>query len=131
MPKMTPSGDLDRRIKIQRSVTTRDSSGDEVHAWENAFKLWAKRTIPMGVTAPGHENANADAVLRQSDTNWEVRYGFLALSIAPESHRVVYQDRVYEIVGIREGRGRQNRIVILTSARPDGRGPRGSGDVSE
>lgn len=124
--RLGPAGDLDRRILLQLSVEGSDAAGDPVQSWEDAFKLWARR-IPRAI---GAENAGEGGVLRDFDIVWEVRDGEKARSIAPESHRILYQGRVYEIVGIRAGLRRADRIDILASSRPDQRGSRGLGGAS-
>lgn len=124
--RLGPAGDLDRRIQLQLSVEGSDAAGDPVSSWEDVFKLWARR-IPRAI---GAENAGEGGVLRDFDIVWEVRDGEKARSIAPESHRILYKGRVYEIVGIRAGLRRADRIDILASSRPDQRGSRGLGGAS-
>lgn len=125
--RLTEAGEFDRRIQIQVATQTRDAAGDVVStAWTDAFKLWAKRN-PRG---PGQEMATEGGVLRQFDVLFHVRDGAKAQSIAPETHRVIYKGRVYEIVGILPGRERADVIDMLLAARPDQRGSRGTEGVS-
>lgn len=124
--RLGPAGDLDRRLQIQMSVESTDAAGDPVEAWGDVFKLWARR-IPRNI---GAEQVGEGGVLRDFDLVFEVRDGAKAQSIAPESHRILYKGRVYEIVGIRPGRHRSDRIDILVSSRPDQRGSRGTEGAS-
>lgn len=124
-----PAGDLDRRITIELASFVKDDAGDPIPTWSVAFKLYAKRIIKSGISQPGSETPTPQVVLRQADVNWEVRFGPKAQSIAPETHRVVWKGRVYEILGILEGTGRGDRIQLSCATRPDLRGsmaPEGS-----
>lgn len=121
------SGGLDRRLMIQVVNEQKDSAGDVTGStWDDAFKLWAKRT-PKG---SGVEVTVAPGVLRQFDILWEVRDGPKARSIGPETHRILYKGRIYEIVGIVPGLVRADLVSILTAARPDQRGSRGTDGAS-
>ena len=116
------AGRLDRRIQIQVKTEELDAAGDVVaESWDDSFKLWARR-VPLGV---GVEVTTQHGVLRQFDLVLEVRDGAKARTIAPETHRLMYKGRVYEVVGIREGIERADLIQILVSGRPDQRGSRG------
>lgn len=121
------SGDLDRRIQIQEAVETKDTAGDVIStAWVDLFKLWAKR-VPRSA---GTERSIQAGVLREFDVRFEVRDGRKAQSIAPETHRVLYKGRIYEIVGTVALQERQDLIGLLCAARPDQRGSRGNEGVS-
>lgn len=124
--RIGPAGDLDRRLQIQIAVEGTDAAGDPVLTWEDAFKLWAHR-IPRSI---GSEQTTEGGVLRSFDLVFEVRDGTKAQSIAPESHRILYKGRVHEIVGVRPGRRRADRIDLLVSSRPDQRGSRGTEGAS-
>lgn len=117
------AGRLDRRIQIQFKTEERDAAGDQIaETWGDVFKLWARRR-PQGV---GIEAVTEGGVLRSFDLIWQVRDGPKARSIAPETHRVLYKGRIYEIVGIREGIERADLIDLLVAGRPDQRGSRGT-----
>lgn len=124
--RIGPAGDLDRRLLIQLAVEGTDAAGDPVLAWDDAFKLWARR-IPRQI---GSEQVAEGGVLRDYDLVFEVRDGASARTIAPESHRILYKGRVHEIVGVRPGLRRADRIDILVSSRPDQRGSRGTEGAS-
>ena len=119
---LTPAGDFDRRIQIQQAQQSRDSAGDVIDTeWNDVFKLWARR-VPG---APGVEIVSTGGVLRQRDITFGVRDRTKAQSIAPETHRILYKGRIYEIVGVVPGKERANEIEILTCSRPEQRGSRG------
>lgn len=128
------AGELDRRITVQQCIEKKDAAGDVIpEDWQPFARLWAKRQAKSGAHGIGQEDGQAQGVLRQFDMVWIVRTSPTTLAIAPESHRVLYKGRTYEIVGIQEGRDRTDIIQILTAARPDQRGSRGdvgaTGDV--
>jgi head-tail adaptor len=119
-----PSGDLDKRVRIERDTVSKDDAGDEVHTWGLAFKRWAKRK-DLTVSGRMRENTAPQVVLRDSDTMWVLRYDSQSLLIAPEEYRLVHHDKVYEIVGIGEESGREVGLLLLTASRPDKRGSAG------
>jgi|TARA_Y100001956_G_scaffold57193_1_gene56220 SPP1 family predicted phage head-tail adaptor len=116
------SGKFDRRITIEISTPSRDESGDLINNWTFGFKLFAHRLVPRPTSVLGQEAMAEQAVLHRSQVNWILRYGTKALSIAPETHRIRYKGRVYQILSIVEGQGRQEEIVVRTATTPDQRG---------
>lgn len=121
------AGALDRRIQIQTVVETKDAAGDVIAStWSDVFKLWAKR-VPRSA---GQERSIQAGVLREFDVRFDVRDGPKARSIAPETHRVLYKGRIYEIVGTVALAEREDLIGLLCAARPDQRGSRGNEGVS-
>lgn len=122
------AGKLDRRITVQITKGGYDAAGDPIRdQWDDEFRLWAARPK---ITA-GQEIYPAGSVLRQSDVTFFVRDGAKARTIAPETHRILYKGRIYEVVGILPGLERSDLIQILTSTRPDQRGDRGDVGVSD
>lgn len=114
------SGSLDRRIMVQVGTESKDAEGDVVIAWADAFKRWARK-----FSGPVSESVGAGQVVREGDTEWTLRWDAESLSITPELHRFIWEERVYEIVGVSEASNRHDGLIFLTSSRPDGRGPRG------
>lgn len=125
--RLVPAGDLDRRIQIQTMTETTDAAGDVIaEDWTDAFRLWARRQ-PRNA---GQEKSMASGVLREFDVRFDVRDGAKSRGIAPETHRVLYKGRIYEIVGAVALADRADLIGLLCSARPDQRGSRGNEGVS-
>ena len=119
-------GSFDRRIIVQRSTPTQDSAGDEVQNWTDAFKRWAARSDKSAGQFFG-----AQQIVREYDTTFEIRDDSQSRSIAPESYRVVDRDRVYQIVGVTEGKERGDTLILLCSSRPDLRGAKAPVDASQ
>lgn len=122
------AGKLDRRITVQIQESGFDSAGDPLRdKWDDVFRLWASRSK----TTSGVEVQPVGGVLRQYDVVWYVRDGNKSRQIAPETHRILYKGRIFEIVGILPGLERADLIQILVSTRPDQRGSRGDVGVSD
>lgn len=123
------AGDLDRRIQIQEATEGKDAAGDVIPTawgppagWPREGKRWASKRDgrPNEIAAL----AQAQQVLRQMDTVFVLRWDRRSSVIAPETFRVIYRDRIYEIVGLGEGE-REDGVILLCSSRPDQRGARG------
>lgn len=121
------AGALDRRIQFQVGIPGQDAAGDELLTWENGPKRWAAKRDRVPTENPAL--AGAQQVLRQVDTDFQVRADSFTTTVGPETHRVAYKDRIYEIVGLAEG-DRADTIKLLCSSRPDQRGARGREPVS-
>lgn len=120
------AGKLDRRITIQVATSSRDAANDVILDWISApsFDLWASKTDQRGF-----ETIGSQELVRTADTVFEVRQGPKSKTIHPESHRVVYGGKIFEIVSIQEGKERGDTFQLLTSSRPDGVGARGQGQT--
>lgn len=124
--KRQKAGKLDRRILIQLAGVSKDASNDELDTWVDWERLWAEKR-----ERGAFREVNAQhEVLRDSDTLFVVRRNSISRQIAPESHRIIYADRVYEIVGLGEGLARDDTIHIMCAYRPDLRGARAPDQVS-
>lgn len=120
------AGAFDRRIQIQEAREEPDASGDPIQVWEDEFRLWSQRRP----NKPGKEVNAAGGTLRQFDLTFRVRDNDLSRRIAPETHRVVYKGKIYEIISVLPGQDREDVIDVYVAARPDQRGPRGDDAVT-
>ena len=119
------SGEFDRRIQIEVATETRDAAGDVTVTWSTAFKRWSMR-----IDSRGREFFGAQQVVRDADTAFEIRHDSQSRLIAPETHRVIDSDKIFEIVGIAEGRERRDTLIILCASSPALRGARAPIDAS-
>lgn len=119
------AGKLDRRITIQAATDSRDEANDVVKTWADAFPRWARVADQRGF-----ETVGAQQLVRTADTVFTIRNTERARTIFPESHRIEYKGKIYEIISIQEGKARGDTLEILASSRPDGVGARGRGAVS-
>lgn len=100
-------GKLDRRIVLQVRTLSKDGAGGRVETWADSATLWAEI-----VTQKGSEKNAADSE-RPLDTRvFRIRYR----SINPQSHRILYQSKFYNILGTTEEGGRRNTLVLETIA---------------
>jgi head-tail adaptor len=123
------AGKLDRRITIQVATVVRDAANDVVLTYSESnpanFDLWANKADQRGFETQGSQQ-----LIRTADTVFEVRQGPKALTIHPDSHRIVFKGKVFTIVSIQEGKERNDTLQLLTSSRPDGGGARGQGNTN-
>lgn len=105
------AGARDRRIELQQRTLTQSASGEAVESWTSLGRLWAsKRDMRAG------ERWEAQQVVADIETVWVINWFPGWDTIRPDTHRLLYYDRVYEIHGLREI-GRHEGIEIATSAR--------------
>lgn len=105
------AGKRNRRITVQRYVTTQNDLGEEVQAWSDLASCWANvRDVS------DRERMQAQEVQADITTRFTVAYGPLTSTIDPKD-RIVYDGRVYNIYGCktleREG------VEITAAARTD------------
>lgn len=120
---MLEAGKFDRRIMVQVATESKDGAGDVIKEWIDAFPRFARKQ-----DSAGREFFGAAQVIREADVAFTVRDDSQSRSIAPETHRIIYQDKIFEIVGIAEGAVREDVLLILCGTRPDHRGARGFGE---
>ena len=95
-------GKLDRRIVIQVRTLTRDSTGTHVETWADHATVWAEYVKHRGsMVAP------ADADRTQDDQQFRIR----SRTITPESHRILYKSKFYDIRSVSE-EGRDGFLLI-------------------
>jgi SPP1 family predicted phage head-tail adaptor len=90
------AGILDRRVTIDRNVTTQDSSGDPVADWQEVATVWAKIT-PL----TGREGDIDGSILAEADTRIRLRYSPVTATLSPVNRiRYVgkYATTIYNIV---------------------------------
>lgn len=107
------SGALDRRITIEQATATTDATGAEVLTWTKLADAWAERT-PISATS----KFAADQRYSDADTTYEIRWQPYVPTLSTKMNRIVYRDRIYNIMGVME-HGRQDSAVIVTKSRAD------------
>jgi SPP1 family predicted phage head-tail adaptor len=119
------SGKLDRRIQVQISTPSQDGAGDEVQNWTDLTKRWANR-----IDSRGREFFGAQQMVRDADTVFELRADSATRAYAPETHRFIDRGRIFEIVGICEGKERGDTLLFGCASSPAQRGARAPVDAS-
>lgn len=106
------AGDLDRRVIIQRAATTTDDYNEPVQEWQTLVSVRAaKLEISDG------ERFRAGEVYSDKAVRFKVRWQ-KALERLDTSDRVIFEDRVYDIVAVKEI-GRRDGIEITATARAE------------
>ena len=103
---MLQGGDLNKRITFQRPVQEEDKYGDPTDGWHPVCSCWA------AIRPMGSSERLAALQLQSGQTHVvTVRYSS-ALAAARGDWRIVYQGRVFQIVG--QPRNRDEANVELT-----------------
>lgn len=109
---MPESGKLDRRIVIQRATLVRNAFGEQIETWGTLKEVWAGvRPVSDG------ERMRAREVAAEITTRFVVRYSAQLSDLSPKD-RVLYQGRVFDIIGLKE-LGRREGWEISANARAD------------
>lgn len=108
---MIPAGPLDRRLQLQRAVEERDpQSGEVVRTFLTHQTVWG--SYEALAVREAFEASNQDAAF--VDVRFQIRY---RNDVLPGGdHRVIYDGRAYDIVGVREI-GRREGLEILAETR--------------
>lgn len=104
---------LDREITLERFTATQDEgSGEDIQVWAPIATVWAsKRDISDG------EKFAASEVVAEMSTRFQIRWDQSWSDLNPKD-RVVYEGRIYGIVGVKE-LGRRDGLEITAAARAD------------
>lgn len=104
---------FDRKILLQRFTSTRHAgAGEEVKVWGDLASVWAsKRDVSDS------ERVASAEVSAAITTRFQIRWDSSWASVNPKD-RVVYDDRIYGIVGVKE-LGRREGLEISAIARAD------------
>lgn len=93
---MTGSGDMKRRITLQRATVERNSLNEPVETWETLATLWAMKYDVSAAEAMRAQEVGAELTTRfriRSDSAW---------SDLNPADRLIFRGRVYQITGVRE-----------------------------
>jgi SPP1 family predicted phage head-tail adaptor len=93
---MTGSGDMARRVTLQRATVTRNDFNEEIEAWGTLAVVWAHR---KDVSAA--EQMRASEVGAQLSTRFRIRYSTTVSTLNPRD-RLIYRGLTYNITGVRE-----------------------------
>lgn len=115
------AGDLDRRVRIEKRTRTQAPGGQEVETWAAVPTGAADNCVWMGKRdMRANERWAADQNVAQIETVFTAHWAPAFETIQPDTHRLVYRSRVYEIHGIREV-GRREGVEIAAAARGEAR----------
>lgn len=104
---------MDRRLELQRAVEERDpQTGEVVRTWLTQGRVWGGYE-PLAVRE-SFQSSNQDAAF--IDVKFRIRWREGVLPGA--DHRVLFDGRAYDIVGVREI-GRREGLEILSYSRAE------------
>lgn len=106
------TGSLDRRITLQRATVTTDSFNNPVQTWATLVTVWASK-----LDVRDSERVAAKEVGAEIGTRFQIRWSETVRDLNPKD-RLVYADRTYEIVNVKEV-GRREGLEISALARID------------
>lgn len=90
------AGKLDRRITIQGKSITQSDSGDEVVTWGDVATVWAEK-----IEIDGVERFTVKQIVGHAVKTFRFRWSSTVAAITSE-HRLVFDDRDYDITDVRE-----------------------------
>ncbi len=108
-----PAGSLDRRVSIERPVTTFDSQNRPVTNWALVASVRASWR-----RAGATERLAAAQVSAQVTDIFEVRFSTRVASVDPKC-RLIFEGRFYDIAEVTPNRGRRVTLLIRATARAD------------
>jgi SPP1 family predicted phage head-tail adaptor len=98
-------GQFNRRITIQSNVETKDDLGQIENSWQDSHLVWA-----MIKTVQGREYFEAASTQNENTVRFVIRY---VKGINPHM-RILYNDRVFEILSVINDDERNKTLTILT-----------------
>lgn len=120
------AGRLDRRIDIQRSVTTQNDIGEPIETWSDLASNRPASYRPL----KGDERVSTPQAVATDQVEFTVRYSQLIMDLTPRD-RIIYPSRlsdspqspivetnVYDILSTSE-LGRKEGVQIIAERRPD------------
>jgi SPP1 family predicted phage head-tail adaptor len=109
---MSGSGDMSRRVTLQRATVTRNEFNEEIETWATLAIIWARRD---DVSAA--ESFRAQEVGAQLTTRFRIRYSATVATLNPRD-RLIYAGKLYNITGVRE-KQRKRLLEVDCVARTD------------
>ena len=98
------AGDLNQRITIQISTTSRGTSGEQIEAWQT----W--KTVSASVqTTGGSEQFYSPQLVAEATHKIKIRY----LAGCKPTMRVLWRNRILDINFVDESRQRQGELYLL------------------
>ena len=109
------AGPMDREVMVQVKTPSRGAAGGEEFTWSNVQLIWmSKRDVRANERiAANQKMAEVDAVFR---ARWSPLMD--ELDFRPDTHRLVYDGRAYEVHGTTE-LGRRDSVEIMCAARAE------------
>lgn len=109
------SGTYDREVMVQLKTATRGAAGGEEFDWANVRNIWMQKR-----DVRANERIAANQKMAEVDTVFRARWSPLMddMEFRPDTHRLVYDGRAYEVHGTIEV-GRRDSVDIMCAARAE------------
>lgn len=108
-----PAGARNRRITLQRALTTKNALNEDVKTWGAIGKRWAEK-----LDVSDGEQLRAAQMGATITTRFQVLHDSLTSTLTARD-RLLLGSLVYEISGIKEVGGTNVGLEITATARPD------------
>ena len=106
---MPGAGALDRRITLERKTTTASDSGAPVETWDElAERAASRKDVSDG------ERFKAGGLDGYRVSRFTIRWDPELVTLT-SADRLIHDDETYEIHGVKEVRGRHQRIEITAA----------------
>jgi len=98
------AGRLNKRVKLQRLAENQDSFGEMVRSYSDYATVWAS-IEPL----QGRELEHAQQISAETSHKVKIRYN----SNVASEHRVIYNDRIFEIEAVLNPYERNEQLVLM------------------
>ena len=102
------------RITFQKNTETEDAIGNTVMAWEDVFTCWASASAEKSAAAEGEA---ATTIVDIERVDFTVRYSTETAAVTAKEYRIVYQDRIYDIVLVDDMGFKKRSLKFYTERR--------------
>ena len=86
---------LNRKITVQKNTVVADEIGNHISKWDDFYSCYAT----ISGESP-NESTSAGTVVDNTKADFSVRWCKAVSEVTPDGYRVVYNDEIYNILGI-------------------------------
>ena len=86
---------LNRKVTVQKNTVVVDDIGNHVSKWDDFYSCYAT----ISAESP-NESTSAGTVVDNTKADFSVRWCKAVSEVTPDGYRVVYNDEIYNILGI-------------------------------
>lgn len=104
---------MDRRIAIQANTPTRNDYGEEIEGWSTIATVWAEK-----IENRGQERFQSAQFIGKEAVSFRFRWSETVKAVTAK-HRVVFDGRIFEIVGGPRELGRREGIEVDCTVRSE------------
>lgn len=102
-------GELNKRITIQELRTVDNENGFEKEEWQKIITVWASKN-----NLSGKEPYMAKQYNEEKTVKFEIRYQKVLENLESTKHRIVHNDKIYNITFIDNFKYRNERLIFET-----------------